>query len=108
MKLTQAVSAILCITTLTFSALAGTPEETAKKSVITVNLQDSPPAEALEHIGQLSGVKVHYTPAKGEPSTRITIRLKDVPASEVFTYVANLSNLTITYKDDGAHFAPRE
>ncbi len=106
MKLTQTVSAILCIATLTFSALAGTPEETAKKTVITVNLQDFPAAKTLEHIGQLSGVKVHYTPAKGEPS--ISISLKDVPAAKAFTYVANLANLTVTYKDDGAHFAPKQ
>jgi len=99
-------SIIICLATLSFSAFADTPEETAKKTLITVNLQEAPVAQTLQFISDVSGVKVHYTaPAKGD---LITLNVKDIPAAEALKYVARLSNLSIIYKDDGAYLTPNK
>ena len=107
MKTLRTLSAILCIVAFSTSAIAATPEETAKQAVITVSLYDVTVAQAIQSVSKLSGVKTHYAaPTQGDLS--ITMSLTNITATEAFRYVADLANLTVSYKDDGAHFAAKQ
>jgi len=100
------IALLACVISLTFSAIAATSEDAAKKATISVSLYNTPVPHVLKYIEDLSGVKVYYTaPQKDEV---ISLGLKSVPVSEAFKFVAASANLTVTYKDDGAHFAPKE
>lgn len=105
MKLQHIITAFLCAITLGVTAFAVTPEE-AKKVHVTISLSNMPVAEVLKYVSQCTNIKTHYAAAKDDAA--ITVELSDVPADDVFTHVSQLANLSVTYKDDGVHFARKE
>jgi hypothetical protein len=89
---------------LTLGAIAS-PEEDAKNAIVDLEVKDMPAAKVIEFVGKLAKVKTHYAaPAKNDPV--VTLVLTSVPATDAFKHIAALANLTLTYQQDGVHFAP--
>ena len=89
------------------AATASSPGEPAlRTTIITVDLQDVPVAEALQYVGKLSGIKVRYA-APANDNIRVTMSLKDIPVGECIRFIANIANLTITYDEGGVSLAPK-
>jgi hypothetical protein len=105
MKTHHIISTLLCAITLGLTAFAVTPEE-AKKVNVTISLSNMPAGEVLKYVSQLTNIKTHYAAAKDDAV--ITVNFKDTPANEVFTFVGERAKLSVTYKDDGVHFAPKK
>jgi len=107
MKTPRILIALFSALIFVSSVVAATPEETAKKTLLTVNLKDASVPNALKFIETMSGVKVFYTPPAGDKTT-VTLNLKNVSAYQVIKYVAGLANLNLSYKNDGAHLSAKK
>jgi type II secretory pathway component GspD/PulD (secretin) len=105
MKTHHIITALLCAITFSVTAFAVTPGE-AKKVYVTISLSNMPVAEVLKYVSQSTNIKTHYAAAKDDAV--ITVEFKNVPADEVFTYISQRTKLSVTYKDDGVHFAPKK
>ena len=92
---------------LTATAGAETPEERAKRVTVTMNLNDVPASAAAHFIQVVSNVKVHYEGAAAD-KTVLSVNFENTPAHDAFAYLAELAKLQLTYKEDGAHFAPKK
>jgi len=97
------LTALLCAITLNVTAFAITPEEAKKR--VSMSLSNKPVAEVLKYVSLSTNIKTHYAAPKDDAV--ITVNFSDAPAEEVFTQVGQLAKLSVTYKDDGVYFAPK-
>ena len=91
----------------TVTQSTATPPVSKQGTVISVQLQDVPVAEALQYVSNLSGIKVRYA-ALAKDDSRVTMSLKDIPAEVCFRYIANLANLTVAFDAGWAIFEPKK
>lgn len=98
---------ILLLLGFAFDSSADTLKDKVDAYRMDVEFRGKPASEALQRVGELSGVDVYYNVPQAE-DTKITLSLKQMPASEVFSYIAAAAGLDVLYKDDGVYFSQKE
>ena len=85
---------------------AETPEERAKKVLVTMNLTDVPPGAVAHFVEVVSKVKVYYESAPGDQTT-LSVKFENTSADAALRYIAELAKVDFAYKADGAYFTPK-
>lgn len=107
MKRFPRLSFLLLVLLLTATAWAETPEERAKRVTVTMNLNDVSVSAAAHFIQLVSNVQVHYQGAAAD-KTVLSVNFENTPAHAALAYLADLAKQELTYKEDGAHLAPKK
>jgi len=87
---------------------ASASEEKAKKSTISLQLNDVQPGEVFKIIEKISQVKIFYT-APENNQEKISISFDSAPVDEAIKKVARLAQArSVDFKEDGVYVYPKQ